>query len=136
MPYNGSRITIEDREILCKGLCVVIASLPPGQYALSKLTNPILSCINVTAMEAETNTSEKASILQRLANEIHLLASVLRHYVRTDAPERFEVLSNILQKSWLPIRAIAEEYSSEEVCIDTASIEELVSMQPIPYCCL
>lgn len=115
MPYNGSRIAIEDREILCKGLCVVIASLPPGQDVLSKLTHPILSCINVTVKEAETNTCERRSILQRLANEIHLLASVLKHYVRTDAPERFELLSAMLQKSWPSVATIVEKYNSEEV---------------------
>jgi len=114
MPYKGSRIAIEDREILCKGLCVVIASLPPGQDVLSKLTHPILSCINVTVKEAQTNTCERRSILQRLANEIQLLASVVKHYVRTDAPERFELLSAMLQKSWPSVAIIVEKYSSEE----------------------
>ena len=126
MPYNGSQIAIEDREILCKGLCVVIASLSPGQDVLSKLTHPILSCINVTVKEAETNTCERRSILQRLANEIQLLASVVKHYVRTDAPERFELLSAMLQKSWPTFAIIVEKYSSEEVrCTYTPRLSSL-----------
>jgi hypothetical protein len=117
MPYNGTQIAIEDRETLCRGLCVVIASLPAEQLdsALHKLAQPIISCLNVTAKEAESYSNHRASILQRVANEIRLLASVVKHFVHTDALSRFDLLSALMQKSWQDLIFIGESSSSEEV---------------------
>ena len=117
MPYNGKRLAIKDREILCSGFCVVIASLPTDQHASSihKLTQPILSCLHVAVKEAETNLSQRSSIIQRLANEIRLLAAVVKHFIRTDAPSRFDLLSELLHKAWQVITFIGTTYSSEEV---------------------
>jgi hypothetical protein len=117
MPYNGKRLAIKDREILCSGFCVVIASLPTDQHASSihKFTQPILSCLHVAVKEAETNLSQRSSIIQRLANEIRLLAAVVKHFIRTDAPSRFDLLSELLHKSWQVITFIGTTYSSEEV---------------------
>ena len=123
MPYAGKRIDLEDREALCKGLCVVIASLRPDKHdeAINKLTQPILSFLNEATKEVDTNVAEKVSILQRLANEIRLLASVVTHFVRTDAQSRFNSVSAMLQKSWQILVSVAN--ITEEVCFIRTSSE-------------
>ncbi|KAL3802827.1 hypothetical protein HJC23_007604 [Cyclotella cryptica] len=121
MPYHGKQIVIEDREMLCSGLCVVVASLPTDQWgaALYQLTQPIISCLIVAAKEADEKINERASILQRMANEVLLLAAVVRYFVRTEVPSRFDLLSDLLQKSWQVLTFIGTTYSTEEAIADS-----------------
>lgn len=127
MPYHGKEINIEDREMLCSGLCVVVESLPSDQWgtALYQLTQPILSCLIVAAKEADTQINERASILQRLSNEILLLAAVMRYFVRTQVPSRFDLLSDLLQKFWQVLTYIGTTYSAEEVCDTTFNCKDI-----------
>lgn len=120
VPYSGKQVVIKDRKTLCRVMCVVIAALPHGQVEsyLNKLTQPIITCLSITVNEAETNSVERASILQRLANEIRLLASVVEYFVQTDAPSRYDLLSSLLEKSWQGLTVIAEKYSPMMVSVD------------------
>ena len=119
MPYSGKQVVVKDRETLCEGMCVVIAALPPDQLevSLNKLTQPIMTCLGITANGAETNSNERASILLRLANETRLLAAVVEHFSHTDAPSRYDLLSTLFQKSWQGLAVIVEKYSSEVVSV-------------------
>ena len=132
MPYRGKQIDIKDREMICSGLCVVIASLPSDQLgtALYQLTQPILACLIVAANEADTKIDMRSSILQRMANEILLLAAVVRYFVRTSVPSRFDLLSDIMHKSWQILTFIGTTYHSEVVC-DIYSIAEIRGMLQI-----
>lgn len=118
MPYDGNRIAIENREMLCRGFCAVIASMPIEQLEpeLVKLTQPIISCLNVTAKEAQMNSIQRAAILQRVANEIRLLACVVKGFACTDVSSRYDLLSSLLQKSWPGLTFVCDQFSDEEVC--------------------
>jgi hypothetical protein len=133
MPYHGKEINIEDREMLCSGLCVVVASLPSDQWgtALYQLTQPILSFLIVAAKEVDIQINERASIVQRMSNEIRLLAAVTRYFVRTQVPSRFDLLSDLLQKSWQLLTFIGTTYSLEEVCDITLNCKDMLTLSAL-----
>lgn len=133
MPYHGKEINIEDREMLCSGLCVVVASLPSDQWgtALNQLTQPILSFLIVAAKEVDIQINERASIVQRMSNEIRLLAAVMRYFVRTQVPSRFDLLSDLLQKSWQLLTFIGTTYSLEEVCDITLNCKDMLTLSAL-----
>mmetsp|Transcript_1798 Transcript_1798/g.3860 ORF Transcript_1798/g.3860 Transcript_1798/m.3860 type:complete len:1156 (-) Transcript_1798:61-3528(-) len=148
MPYtrqqNGmcSVIAIEDREVLCSGMCAVIVSLPSEQWlaSLDALAQPILSCLNVVTKEADRVTigagaagagqrgHDVAPIMNRLSNEIRLLAAVVRCFIQADVSQNFSMesrakviahhrnaLVSLLHKSWPCQTHIAKKYCSHEV---------------------
>eukprot|EP00578_Thalassiosira_sp_NH16_P025166 CAMPEP_0181087580 /NCGR_PEP_ID=MMETSP1071-20121207/6347_1 /TAXON_ID=35127 /ORGANISM="Thalassiosira sp., Strain NH16" /LENGTH=1183 /DNA_ID=CAMNT_0023169475 /DNA_START=176 /DNA_END=3724 /DNA_ORIENTATION=- len=140
-PYTNQQIdiTVEDREMLCSGLCSVIISLAPQQWipSLDALTQPILSCLNVITKEAHQITSNSgnarqresdvAPIINRLSNEIRLLTAVVTCFIQADVTKnssgeskaqlvlfRHNALVSLLHKSWPCLTHIAEKYCSYE----------------------
>ena len=140
MPYTGQQIAIEDREVLCSGLCAVIVSLPSEQWSasLDALAEPIISCLNVVMREADQvkgsegtegqPESNAAAIMKRLSNEICLLAAVVKQFIKADASKNFtgeekaniiachrSALVSLLHKSWPSLTHVGEKYCSNEV---------------------
>jgi len=140
MPYACQQIAIEDREMLCSGLCSVIVSLPSEQWnaSLDALAQPILSCLNVVTKEADQVTGSAgeagqrenivAPIMNRLSNEIRLLAAVVRCFIQADVSQIFSggnraiviarhrnALVSLLHKSWIYLTHIGRKYCSYEV---------------------
>ena len=155
MPYSSGYIAIDDREALCSGLCAVIISLPCAQWSasLDGLAQPVLSCINVVTREADAVTAsgqDIAPIMNRLSNEIRLLAAVVRAFIRADVSRNFSgeertnvvashrsALVSLMHKSWPCLTHIADKYCSDEVsdprvvCLRLPSISLLFLL--IPY---
>ncbi|KAL7530460.1 hypothetical protein ACHAXR_006117, partial [Thalassiosira sp. AJA248-18] len=152
MPYACQHIAIEDREMLCSGLCSVIISLPSEQWnaSLDALAQPVLSCLNVVTKEADQITAKAitgtlvvsvpgtgtagqhehliAPIMNRLSNEMRLLAAVVRYFIRARVSMDFSggnrtaviachrnALVSLMHKSWPCLTHIAKEYCSHEV---------------------
>jgi hypothetical protein len=140
MPYSCHQIAIEDREILCSGLCSVIVSLPFEQWSSSvdALAQPILSCLNVVTREAdqvgdsahleEQHKNTVGPIVKRLSNEIRLLAALVRSFVEADVSKKYSgeerakitschrnALVSLLHKSWPSLTHISKNYCSYDV---------------------
>mmetsp|Transcript_14196 Transcript_14196/g.30254 ORF Transcript_14196/g.30254 Transcript_14196/m.30254 type:complete len:1153 (-) Transcript_14196:223-3681(-) len=139
MPYACQQMAIEDREMLCSGLCSVIISLPSEQWnaSLDALAQPILSCLNVVTKEADqlfdiaggTGPQENlVALMNRLSNEIRLLAAVVRCFIEAGASQSYygenkegviachrNALVTLLHKSWPCLKHIGEKYCSYEV---------------------
>ena len=141
MPYACKQIAIEDRETLCKGLCSVIASLPPERWSqsLDALAQPILSCLTILTKEADQlytttyvdingETKDRIDpILIRLSNEIRLLAAIVRFFMQADLSRNHSEVNGekavsqrnavvaLLRKSWPCLTHIGETYTSHEV---------------------
>lgn len=151
MPYSCQYIAIEDRETLCNGLCAVILSLPSEQWnaSLDGLAQPILSCLTVITREADqitaTANTDIAPIMNRLSNEIRLLAAVVRFFILADVSKKFSgeekekavtshrnALVSLLHKSWPSLTHIGNRYCSHEVSEmkllnDLASFSSLIN---------
>lgn len=134
MPYSCQYIAIEDRETLCNGLCAVILSLPSEQWntSLDGLAQPILSCLTVITREADqitaTEGTDIAPIMNRLSNEIRLLAAIVRFFILADTSKNFSgeekekvvachrnAVVALLHKSWPSLTHIGNRYCSHEV---------------------
>ena len=125
--------------MLCGGLCLFIISLPPQQWiaSLDSLAQPILTCLNVVTKEADqviTDSGNSAQngadpIINRLANEIRLLAALLTCFTEADVTKnpsgdmskpqlvlcQHNALVSLLHKSWPCLTHIAKKYCSYEV---------------------
>lgn len=141
MPYTCEQVTIEDRELLCSGLCSVIISLPSDQWhsSLDSLTQPIHSCLNTVTREAEMMTGSAGAaegklddkidaIMSKLSNEIRLLAAVVRCFSKADTAKNFfeddrskmisssrNALVSLLHKSWPCLLHVGKKFTSYEV---------------------
>lgn len=140
MPYTRQNIKLEDREVLCSGMCSVIISLPSEQWiaSLDALAQPILSCLNVVTKEADrvascAGTVEAGQhgvtpIMNRISNEICLLAAIVRCFIHAGVSQNFSgeskaniiachrsALVSLLHKSWPCMAHIAKKYCYHEV---------------------
>ncbi|KAL7551893.1 hypothetical protein ACHAWF_015096 [Thalassiosira exigua] len=153
LPYTCQQevIAIEDREMLSSGLCAVVVSLPAEQWipTLDALAQPILSCLNVITREADQVTGSPSGVgqcekpmepmMNRLSNEIRLLASTVRNFIKAGKSKKFSgedvakmstchrnALVSLLHKSWPSLTHIGRSYCSQHDVIASA-IGQLMS---------
>ena len=128
-PYEGKRIDVEDREMLCSGLCAVLISFPSDQWSASvdNLARPVIACLNIVTKEADIildkgyETNSISPILIRLSNEIRLLAAIIQHFMMAkaekgiDSGDRCKALIPLLHNSWPVLTHIGEKYGYHSV---------------------
>lgn len=129
-PYTGSRIGVEDREMLCNGLCAVLISYSSDEWPASvdNLARPVITCLNIVTKEADNivdtqgnETDSLSPILNRLSNEIRLLAAIVQHFMKAKADkvidnrDRRKALIPLLHNSWPVLTHIGEKYGHRTV---------------------
>lgn len=123
-PYAGKRIDVEEREMLCSGLCAVLISFPQDQWATSvdNLARPVITCLNIVSKEADLGIGDSTGpILIRLSNEIRLLAAIVHHFMTAkgdkviDISDRSKSLIPLLHSSWPVLTHIGDKHGSHTV---------------------
>lgn len=127
-PYEGKRINVEEREMLCSGLCAVLISLPQDQWAASvdNLARPVITCLTIVSNEADQLMSKGSdegfgSLLIRLSNEIRLLAAIVQQFMKAkvdkviDHRDRRKALIPLLHSSWPVLTHIGDKLGTQTV---------------------
>ena len=128
-PYAGNRIDVEDREMLCSGLCAVLISFPPDQWTASvdNLARPVIACLRmIVSKQADLiisngNEDSTGPILIRLSNEISLLAAIVHHFMKAKADkvidnrDRRKAIIPLLNSIWPVLTHIGDKYGSHTV---------------------
>lgn len=145
-------ISIEDREVICSGICRVLAALPTDQWvsSLSALARPTIGCLETVSKTADgalstdsmrKNTEQLFSIIQRGADEIRLLSTMIRTFNKAAARGFAQMASGckssaeghkgsehpslaILQRAWPCILHMAEKFGQHEVI--SAAVEDFL----------
>eukprot|EP00985_Skeletonema_marinoi_P032421 scaffold39130_cov139-Skeletonema_marinoi.AAC.4 len=137
-PYDSKRIDVEEREMLCSGLCAVLISFPPDQWTASvdNLARPVIACLNIVSKESDQimgkgNDESVGPILIRLSNEIRLLAAIVHNFMKAktdkaiDDRDRRKALIPLLHSSWPVLTHIGDKCASHTVV--TSSIGKLLT---------
>lgn len=128
---SDDRLSVEDREALCNGICTVLASLPSDQLvkSLNALSRPTIDSLEIVIKKANDILAENASmnenknislpsILKRGADEIRLLTTMTKTFndVRSNNGGILEYPSlSLLRGSWPCLIYLAEKYSSYDI---------------------
>ena len=126
--YAGKRVDIEEREVLCMGICDVLISFPQDQWTtlVDNLARPVIACLDIVLKEAssiaEKVTDSFGSLLIRMSNEIRLLAAILHHFMRTETSDkaidihvRRNAIVPVLHNSWPVLTKVGENFGHQVV---------------------
>ena len=149
LPYTSQNVIgLKDREMLCSGLCSVIISSSSEQWnaALDALARPIISFLKVVTKEADQmtehsdgmsgeRTNRMLPVVNRLSDEIHLLAAVVGSFIRAYVRQNFlggnitaigachrNSLISLLHTSWPYVTHIGSKYCLYEVSKQTTEM--------------
>lgn len=124
---SDDRLSVEDREALCSGICTVLTSLPGDQWVqpLNVLSRPTIDSLELVIKKANgltttnisinKNTNETlSSILKRGADEIRLLTTMSKTFsnIKSRNGEISDYPSlSLLRGSWPCLTFLSEKYS-------------------------
>jgi len=128
---SDDRLSVEDREALCSGICTVLTSLPGDQWVqpLNVLSRPTIDSLELVIKKANgltttnisinKNTNETlSSILKRGADEIRLLTTMSKTFsnIKSRNGEISDYPSlSLLRGSWPCLTFLSEKYSRYDV---------------------
>jgi len=134
LPYRQQQVkfTIQDREMLCRGLIAVIITIPNDQWlgSMETLARPVLTCLDDVIKETDSARSagqDTAPMISRLSIEIGVLAVMIKWFLKANVTKglsgddkarsitcQCNAMISVLHAAWACLKHVSEQYSTNE----------------------